>query len=367
MALLTISFLLFFIFQILSKPWFRGQEYSSSLDSIPHKTETKYEEVDVCKASQTSESPCLSSIEQASSVSLSESTSLFSSDTIAHDGKEDFKRQSDFIERDKPSSGLFDPMHFQEGAEQLQRLLMQHKGRLGRTNSFSGEVKNLRNLINNVEEKTSYSNPKLIDLTKADIPVYVQSQMPSIKVQVVEQLPGFLESNNIEGDGNCQFRVISKLLFGSQSYHLETRKEAVRYISAHPKTFAEFIAHEKNEKPDEVVKKYCYRMKIATIPGDDITLLAMTKAYNMNLICVSMSNDDFSLLEFTEASLDKKLPFKAIFHRYGHYELLFKAPPGFKLPHEEITISYNLEKGDVPHGNTKQEDYEILLKAPFIL
>lgn len=71
-----------------------------------------------------------------------------------------------------------------------------------------------------------------------------------------------LTIKEIHGDGNCMFRAISDLMFGTEGKHREVRQEACDYIEANKEYFQFFI------EDDETFEEYVEDMRKDHIWGD---------------------------------------------------------------------------------------------------
>eukprot|EP00933_Yihiella_yeosuensis_P044850 TRINITY_DN40124_c0_g1_i1.p1 TRINITY_DN40124_c0_g1~~TRINITY_DN40124_c0_g1_i1.p1 ORF type:complete len:297 (+),score=52.87 TRINITY_DN40124_c0_g1_i1:55-945(+) len=82
-----------------------------------------------------------------------------------------------------------------------------------------------------------------------------------------------LQSEVMEGDGNCQFRSIAFNLFGDQKHHAVARKAAVEHMKKHADFFGIFF-----ETP-QTFKAYLKDMATNRTWGDELTLRATVEAY----------------------------------------------------------------------------------------
>jgi len=88
------------------------------------------------------------------------------------------------------------------------------------------------------------------------------------------------------GDGNCQFRAMSHLLFDTEDFHKVVRRLAVQEIIEDPVFFGEFLTDGEN------IVDYVARMSVSSEWGDDLTLQAISRAYNITIRVFTVSDRD---------------------------------------------------------------------------
>jgi hypothetical protein len=72
---------------------------------------------------------------------------------------------------------------------------------------------------------------------------------------------------NIVGDGNCLFRSISFLMFGTQDFHVDLRNQTIDYITKNPQNFPHMT-------PDDI-RQYCEGMSRLAVWGDETAIYAL--------------------------------------------------------------------------------------------
>ena len=84
-----------------------------------------------------------------------------------------------------------------------------------------------------------------------------------------------LDSVEMAGDGNCQFRAIADNLFGSQSHHAVVREAATRHMKKHASFFGIYFeaAHE--------FHAYLRDMGRSRTWGDELTLRAIVDGFGV--------------------------------------------------------------------------------------
>lgn len=107
-------------------------------------------------------------------------------------------------------------------------------------------------------------------------------------------------------DGNCQFRAISKQLYGTQRYHWKVRATVVEHMSNNLVDFSPFLGGELH------AKRYLETMALNRTWGDELTLRACADAYQVTIHVVTSSPENWYL-------------------RY---------PPGNHAPRKHIYIAY---------------------------
>lgn len=118
-------------------------------------------------------------------------------------------------------------------------------------------------------------------------PTHPFNTLQGVSVDTLQSLPSLPLSYRTKWtkpDGNCQFIAFAKALRG-QVTHQDTRETAVQWISDHPWDFMEAIAS--TGHADFV--SYCDRMSALGQWGDDITLSAMAKAYQVSAYVLKMT------------------------------------------------------------------------------
>lgn len=129
----------------------------------------------------------------------------------------------------------------------------------------------------------------------------------------------------IKGDGSCQFRAVSKLVYGHQKYHPSVRREVVEYLQLHPDLIeAMLVADQPRQHAFSSTRSpatYLASMANPGYWGDDATLSAAATIYKLSLVIVNPDRTHFEL-----SKVQAPLGWKALYYTGNHYELLFKVP-----------------------------------------
>lgn len=84
------------------------------------------------------------------------------------------------------------------------------------------------------------------------------------------------------GDGNCQFRSVSKLLFGSPEHHLLVRSKAIEYMEQNKPRFQNFLG--------EDFALYLKEMSRAGSWGDELTLRAIAESFQIMISVITSAS-----------------------------------------------------------------------------
>jgi len=111
-----------------------------------------------------------------------------------------------------------------------------------------------------------------------------------------------LKIEEVDGDGNCQFKAISHQIFGNQHHHQALRMMAVAWLSGHPKevhfpslfvlfvvfdSLKEFIVLKEGETKKQGWQQYLSQMAKDGEWGDHFTLQALSATCWLKIIVVS--------------------------------------------------------------------------------
>ncbi|KAG2378493.1 hypothetical protein C9374_008132 [Naegleria lovaniensis] len=112
--------------------------------------------------------------------------------------------------------------------------------------------------------------------------------------QMNQQLePYGLYLKKVTGDGNCQFRSVSDQLYGDQNQYQKIRIGCVEYMMNNPDMFAPFVC-------DESFEDYCKNMKKDTEWGDNLTLQAISVAFNVNIRVHQLAKPSFDIVNYND-------------------------------------------------------------------
>lgn len=109
----------------------------------------------------------------------------------------------------------------------------------------------------------------------------------------------------MEDDGNCQFRALSYELFGTQRFHREVRRAAVRHMKGCPSDFRVFFEAEKDWDD------YIGGMELPGTWGDELTLRAVADAACVKIHVVTSDTENW-YLQYTPAGT----PVRELFLNY---------------------------------------------------
>lgn len=114
----------------------------------------------------------------------------------------------------------------------------------------------------------------------------VQDSYRSEELRLVERLRNLNLCMQIQlGDGNCQFRSISQLLFGSPEYHLLVRSKAIEYMKQNKARFQNFLG--------EDFALYLKEMSRAGSWGDELTLRAIAESFQIMISVISSASSNW--------------------------------------------------------------------------
>ena len=91
------------------------------------------------------------------------------------------------------------------------------------------------------------------------------------------------------GDLNCFFRAISRLVYGSDEYHIMVRKQAVERVSDYPEDYQDYLLHDYAS-----VEEYISRMLQNSHWEDDAIIRATADALEVQIHIVSTTSDYIS-------------------------------------------------------------------------
>lgn len=75
----------------------------------------------------------------------------------------------------------------------------------------------------------------------------------------------------VAGDGNCQFRALSRSTYGTEDYHMQLRHAAVNQIRNNPDMYQDFIP---GGRPG--LNKYLKDMSKPGFHGDEVSIKVRT-------------------------------------------------------------------------------------------
>ena len=83
-------------------------------------------------------------------------------------------------------------------------------------------------------------------------------------------------------DGNCFFRAISRLVYGSDEYHLMVRRQAVEHVSDYPEYYQDYILFDYSS-----VEDYIYQMSRNSYWDDNAIIRATADALEIHIHVIS--------------------------------------------------------------------------------
>lgn len=126
----------------------------------------------------------------------------------------------------------------------------------------------------------------------------------------------------IARDGNCMFRAMSYHLTGSQSLHMEVRKQAINWLKQNPDILLGFAAQGEGHFS---APTYLANMARPGEWGDEIMLMAISQAYNVSILVSSGRDPETGDFNVTIYPHNATGPHYGLCHivKSQHYELLF--------------------------------------------
>nr|CDI56526.1 uncharacterized protein BN887_01739 [Melanopsichium pennsylvanicum 4] len=126
-----------------------------------------------------------------------------------------------------------------------------------------------------------------------------------------------ITSGYIAGDGNCQFRILSKIIYGVQSSHRKVRSEVVQYLELHQEMVQAILATK--EVPQHPLISEGVPLTVRTY----LNKMAMhVSIYNLSLVII---NPDRTYFEVNK--VPKPQQWHAFYYTGNHYELVLKFNP----------------------------------------
>lgn len=127
-----------------------------------------------------------------------------------------------------------------------------------------------------IEQQTAPSDPAL----------HYRQDLQAQEQRLVNRLYSLgLEMEVQAGDGNCQFRSLSRCLYGTPVHHAFVRQKAVAYIKQHRADFEAFLG--------EDFKTYVREMARDGVWGDELTLRAVSESFGVVVNVVSSDSDNW--------------------------------------------------------------------------
>ncbi|CAH7667150.1 expressed protein [Phakopsora pachyrhizi] len=176
--------------------------------------------------------------------------------------------------------------------------------------------------------KSSQSN---IEITQNQLSRYklISIRNYDLKTKKVPFISGYEHSTVVRGDGNCQFRAISLLIYGTQDYHEDVRRNVIKILRAEKDFYKEFVQERTGNEIGQAgdpFEAYVTLMSRVGEWGDQLTLKASSKAFNLEIVVLELSEGRLFLTEYLNENKNSRmpLPFGGIFFSRDHYEVLIK-------------------------------------------
>ena len=98
-----------------------------------------------------------------------------------------------------------------------------------------------------------------------------------------------LVQEEMEDDGNCQFRACSDQIYGDQKHHAHVRAAAIAHMKAHDDEFSMYF--------DDLIEwqSYLSGMSQSRTWGDELTLRAIADAYGVHIHVITSTTDNWYL------------------------------------------------------------------------
>nr|CDI53353.1 uncharacterized protein BN887_02277 [Melanopsichium pennsylvanicum 4] len=126
-----------------------------------------------------------------------------------------------------------------------------------------------------------------------------------------------ITSGYIAADDNCQFRILSKIIYGVQSSHRKVRSEVVQYLELHQEMVQAILATK------EVLQHPLMSEVVPLTVRTYLNKMAMhVSIYNLSLVII---NPDGIYYEVNK--IPKPQQWHALYYTGNHYELVLKFNP----------------------------------------
>ena len=145
---------------------------------------------------------------------------------------------------------------------------------------------------------------------------------PNTKFQELQGSSNYkATSGYIKGDGNCQFRMLAKIIFGNQNFHNRVRETVVRYLNSNQTKVELILAAREVQDPRHPpsVPMYLLDMGRSGTWGDDATLSAAVDHYKLSLVLIRPDRTHFEINQVPHPS-----QWHAVYYTGNHYELVYK-------------------------------------------
>lgn len=170
-----------------------------------------------------------------------------------------------------------------------------------------------------------------------------------------------IKADDVDADGNCLFRAMSRQCGLDELDHMNVRGRALRWMRSHPEDFAPYLTMEEKGPSDEVADEKVYRytqsMNKAGSWGGDMEIKAMANLFKIVIMVHQADKDE--PLEFGDCS-DKntecaQLIFYPTHHAGAHYDVGY-----FPCHMSEGLPTYGQAKGYLFEANQKEKERKLI-------
>lgn len=119
----------------------------------------------------------------------------------------------------------------------------------------------------------------------------------------------------MDGDGNCLFRAVSRLLYGTQEHHRMVRLKCMEYMGAQRDFFSRFVAGS--------FDRYVAFKRQDGVWGDHIEIQAMSEVYNRQIHVHAYSIEPISVYRMNMQS-QLGSPLRLSYHFQSHYNAIIE-------------------------------------------
>ena len=221
---------------------------------------------------------------------------------------------------------------------------------------------NINNKNNNCNKKSSrnecyvHNNANFIlNKSKEDDSKYINEQLYQ-KVLNHENLSrDIINIKNVEGDGNCFYRVISQFLFNNELFHQKIRNEI--YEKAENRGKNDLKGINLLENVDLSASKYINNIQFNGGFAGDYEISIAHKLYSINIAAYRFKNDDeLSFIKFyNDDGNNNRNLLILIYKNDNHYQLAYYKKKE-KIKENEIEGIYKLQQ-DITNKSSINSDY----------
>ena len=127
------------------------------------------------------------------------------------------------------------------------------------------------------------------ELRRQNTPEYARDYMHNSAAKLTRRLERLsLPVRRCRGDGNCQFRAISYVLFDTEEHHGRVREASVAYLRANASEYAAFVG-------SEGLREYLVNMGRRGTWGDELTLCGAANAFDCVIHVITSEKQNWYL------------------------------------------------------------------------